>query len=244
MLKVELHAHTDRDPLDHIRHSTRDLIDHAAALGYDALAVTLHNRYFDPADEEAYARERGIVLIPGIEKSIHHRHVLLLNFPPSCEQVHEFEDIAALKRSAGGLVIAPHPFYPIPSALGDHLERHADVVDAVEVNSMYTRLVNFNTRALAWARRRQKPLVGNTDLHLLDQMGTTYTMVDAEANSASICEAIRAGRAEVRTSPLSTARAGWIYARMVTLGLTGRIQKVLSLRRTPVKGRAANGRSE
>ena len=48
VLKVELHAHTDDDPLDRIGHSTEQLIDRAAALGYDAIAVTLHNRYFDP----------------------------------------------------------------------------------------------------------------------------------------------------------------------------------------------------
>jgi predicted metal-dependent phosphoesterase TrpH len=231
VLKVELHAHTDRDPLDDIAHSTRDLIDRAATLGYQALAITLHNRYFDPAGDAAYARERGIVLIPGVERSIHHRHVLLLNFPPSCADVHSFDDIAALKQSSGGIVIAPHPFYPIPSALGDRLERHRDLVDAVEVNSMYTRLVNFNRRAIAWARANGKPLVGNTDLHLLDQMGTTWTWVDAEPDADAICDAIRAGRAEVRSEPLSTVRAGWIYARMVTSGLTGRLERLFGGRR-------------
>jgi predicted metal-dependent phosphoesterase TrpH len=230
VLKVELHAHTDRDPLDHIAHSTRELIDRAAALGYHALAITLHNRYFDPADDMEYARDRGIVLLPGIERSIHHRHVLLLNFPPSCADVHEFDDIAALKQSSNGLVIAPHPFYPIPSALGDHLERQRDLVDAVEVNSMYTRLVNFNARAIRWARAHGKPLVGNTDLHLLQQLGTTWTDVDAEPHADAICAAIRDGRVAVRTEPLSTLRAGWIYTRMVTLGLTGRIGKVVTRR--------------
>jgi predicted metal-dependent phosphoesterase TrpH len=228
MLKVELHAHTDRDPLDVISHSTRDLIDRAAALGYQALAITLHNRYFDPAEEGAYARERGIVLIPGIERSIAHRHVLLLNFPPRCADVRTFDDIATLKASsANGLVVAPHPYYPIPSALGPWLDRHHDLIDAVEVNSMYTRMVNFNARAIRWARAHGKPLVGNTDLHVLDQMGTTFTLVDAEPEAGAICEAIRAGRAEVRTQPLSTVRAGWIFVRMITMGLAGRIEKVL-----------------
>jgi predicted metal-dependent phosphoesterase TrpH len=53
------------------------------------------------------------------------------------------------------------------------MERHLDVIDAVEVNAMYTRLLDFNRRAIAWARANGKPLVGNTDLHVLDQMGTT-----------------------------------------------------------------------
>ncbi len=228
MLKVELHAHTARDPLDHVAHSSRELIDRAAALGYHALAITLHNRYSDVVDDAAYARERGIVLIPGIERSIHHRHVLLLNFPGSCADVRSFEDVAALKRSwPRGLVVAPHPFYPIPSALGRELDRHRDLVDAVEVNSMYTRVVNFNRRAIDWARANGKPLVGNTDLHLLDQLGTTWTLVDARPHADAICDAIRAGRTEVRTRALSVPRAGWIYARMVKLGATGRARRVL-----------------
>jgi predicted metal-dependent phosphoesterase TrpH len=222
VLKVELHSHTDRDPLDLVSHSIEGLIDRAAALGYQGLAITLHDRYTDGTEAAGYARERGIVLLPGIERTVARRHVLLINFPEACAAVRTFDDIAALKRSSRGLVIAPHPFYPIPSALGADLERRAELFDAVEVNSMYTRLVNFNARAIRWARNHGKPLVGSTDLHLLEQMGTTYTLVDAEPDAAAICEAIRAGRVEVRTEPLSTLRAGWCFARMLAGGARGR----------------------
>ena len=70
MVKLELHAHTDDDPADRIAHSTRQLIDRAAALGYGALAITLHDRYFDPAPHAAHASDRGIVLLAGIERTI------------------------------------------------------------------------------------------------------------------------------------------------------------------------------
>jgi predicted metal-dependent phosphoesterase TrpH len=223
VLKVELHAHTDRDPLDRISHSTERLIDHAAALGYQALAITLHDRYVDPAPYAAYARDRGLVLIPGIERTIGRRHVLLLNFPPACAGVRTFEDIAKLKASANGLVVAPHPYYPIPSALRGCLHEHRHLFDAVEVNAMYTRLVNFNARAIRWAHAHGKPLIGNTDLHLLEQMGTTFTLVDAPADADAICEAIRAGRTEVRTTPLSTIGAASIFSRMVAAGIAGRL---------------------
>ena len=48
---------------------------------------------------------------------------------------------------------------------------------------MHTRALDFNRRAVAWARANGKPLVGNTDLHLLGQMGSTYSMVDAEPDA-------------------------------------------------------------
>ena len=43
MLKVDLHIHTSDDPVDRIPHTTTDLIDRAAQLGYDAVAITLHD---------------------------------------------------------------------------------------------------------------------------------------------------------------------------------------------------------
>lgn len=222
MVKVELHSHVDLDPLDRIPHSARQLIDRAAALRYQALAITLHNRYYDPLEDAGYARERGIVLIPGIERSIHARHVLLLNFPRECETVRSFEDIVALKARWGGLVVAPHPYYPMPTSLGVQLEANHGLFDAIEYNAMYTRWLNFNRRAAAWARARGKPLVGNSDLHRLEQLGTTYSLVDAEPHADAICDAIRAGRVELRTQPLSSFRAGLIFTKMAIAGTLGR----------------------
>lgn len=223
MIKLELHTHTDEDPADRITHSTRQLMDRAASLGYGALAITLHDRYVDPAPHAAYARDRGIVLLPGIERTIGRRHILLINFPAACADVRSFEDIARLKQQCGGLVVAPHPFYPIPSALGAALDRHAALFDAVEVNAMYTRFIDFNRRAVKWARAHDKALVGNTDLHLLDQMGTTYSLVDAEPNADAICDAIRSRRVEVRTDPLSSLRAVQLFSGMCWGGIKGRL---------------------
>lgn len=222
MLKIELHTHTDHDPLDRIPHTARELIDHAAALDYQALAITLHDRFYDPAADMAYARERGILLIPGMERTIGRRHVLLVNFPPECASVRTFEDIATLKARCRGLVVAPHPFYPIASSLGRELEAHAQLFDAVEYNAMYTPWLNFNRRAEAWARARGKPMVGNSDLHRLEQLGTTYSLVDAEPHPDAICDAIRAGRVEVRTTPLPSSRAALIFAKMTVVGALGR----------------------
>jgi predicted metal-dependent phosphoesterase TrpH len=225
VLKVELHAHTGLDPVDYIPYSTRQLIDRAAALGYGAVAITLHDRYYDPSADSEYARGKGLVLIPGIERTIHRRHVLLLNFPADCARVESFGDVRALKqRFPNGLVIAPHAFYPITSAMGSDADEYEDMIDAVEVNSMFTPRVNFNSRAIAWARAHGKPLVGNTDLHLLEQLGTTYTLVDAAPNANDICAAIRAGKVEVRSTALSEFRAGWIFSRMLGGGLIGRIR--------------------
>ena len=88
---------------------------------------------------------------------------------------------------------------------------------------MYTRRIDFNRRAFALAKTHHKPLVGNTDLHRLDQLGTTYSLVDADPDPDAICDAIRAGRVEVRTEPISLRRAGLTMTRMAIGGLLGRV---------------------
>ena len=222
MLKIELHAHTDHDPLDRIPHSARQLIDHAANLGYRGLAITLHDRFYDSRADCDYARERSVVLIPGIERTVVGRHVLLINFPAECESVRTFEDIARLKSRCAGLVVVPHAFYPTGSSLGRYLDGYRALIDAIEVNAMYTRWLNFNRRAVDWALAHGKPIVGNTDLHRLEQLGSTYSLVDADAHPDAICEAVRAGRVQIRSQPLSMRRAGLTFGKMLVCGALGR----------------------
>jgi predicted metal-dependent phosphoesterase TrpH len=203
MLKVELHTHTADDPVDRIPHTLTQLIDRAAALGYHALAVTLHERQLDIRPFAGYAADRGIVLIPGMERSIEGRHTLLLNFRSGAEDVRTFDDLARLKRRQPGLVVAPHPFFPAPSCLGNRLDRHASLFDAVERNAMFTASLDFNRRAEQWAASHGKPVVGNCDVHRLRQLGTTYSIVDAEPHPDSICAAIAAGHVRVESRPLT-----------------------------------------
>jgi predicted metal-dependent phosphoesterase TrpH len=228
MVKVELHTHTSDDPVDYIPHTSFELIDRAAALGYGAVAITLHDRQLDIRPLESYAAARGVVLIPGIERSIEGRHVLLLNFPAGTEDVQSFDDLRRLKaQTPGGLVVAPHPFFPGGNSLFGTLTEHADLFDAVEWNAMYTSSLNFNGRAQAWARRHGKPMVGNGDVHRLQQLGTTYSLVDAEPNAASICAAIAAGRVRVVTEPVSWATAVTVVGSMFAADIFRRGSRAL-----------------
>jgi predicted metal-dependent phosphoesterase TrpH len=155
----------------------------------------------DPADRIPYSTHELI------ERTIEGRHVLLLNFSRASESVQSFEDLAQLKESESGLVIAPHPFYPIGSALRGHATRHASLFDAVEVNAMFTRAIDFNRAAVSWAARHGKPIVGNGDIHRLEQLGTTYTLIDADRDAGEICAAVIAGRVHVEARPLTSTLA-------------------------------------
>lgn len=230
MLKVELHTHTGDDPHDAIPYDARALLDRAAELGYQALAITLHDKQFDIHQVSTYARERGIVLIPGVERTVCGKHVLLLNFPQDAEGVRSFEDIRDLKAGSSGIVIAPHPFYPARCCLGRYMERYADLFDAVELNAFYTTRIDFNRPALRWARAHRRTIVGNADVHRLQQLGSTYSFIDAAPDANDICAAIRAGRVVVRTQPIHLVRAAMLFGSLMAANLS----RSLHVRRQPV----------
>ncbi len=231
MLKADFHLHTADDPIDCIPHSTYELIDKASALGFHALAVTLHDAQFDVARVRDYARDRGIVLVPGVERTLEGRHVLLLNFPPEAERVASFDALAGLRRRCPeGLVVAPHPFFPHASCLRGLLDRHAPLFDAVEVNAFYLRSIDFNRAAVRWARAHGRPLVGNSDSHRLSMLGATYSLVDADPGSdaTAICDAVRRGRVSVRTRPLAAFEAAAYLASIHTAKWRGVRSAVLA----------------
>ena len=233
MLKADLHTHSSEDPVDRIPYDARALIGRAAALGYSALAVTLHDRQLPLTELTAMARDCGVVLVPGIERTIRGKHVLLLNFPPAAEQVSDFDELARLRGRSNGLVVAPHPFYPHPTALGRLVETHAGLFDAVEVNAFYTRLVDFNRPAVRWAREHGKPLVGNGDVHRLSQLGRTFSLIDAEPHADAICAAIREGRVSVHTQPLRVSEAAWLIGDL----LAGDVARIARRARSEAKRR-------
>ena len=212
MLKVELHSHSGDDPADPIPYTTFELIDRAAALGYDALAITLHDHQLDLRPFRAYAADRGVVLIPGVERTVEGRHVLLLNYVRGTDGVRTFADLRRLKARASGLVVAPHAYFPARSCLRGQLGRHADLFDAIERNAMYTRGLDFNLAAERFALAHGKPMVGNGDVHRLQQLGTTFSLVDAERDATAICEAIAAGRVGVESRPLAWAEAAGLIS--------------------------------
>ncbi|RPJ07709.1 MAG: hypothetical protein EHM36_06455, partial [Deltaproteobacteria bacterium] len=121
-LKVDLHLHTAEDPLDQIKHTARELISKAAGQGFDVLAITNHHSLTFNQDLFSYARERGVLLIPGVEVSIRRRHVLLLN-PPAGKNISDFKSLSGLRRPET-LIVAPHPYFPGMYSLNGSLLKH------------------------------------------------------------------------------------------------------------------------
>ena len=50
-------------------------------------------------------------------------------------------------------------------------------------------------------------MTGNGDIHRLRQLGTTYSLVEAEPHADAICAAVRTGKVQVVAAPRSLAFA-------------------------------------
>jgi predicted metal-dependent phosphoesterase TrpH len=222
-LKADLHLHTAEDPLDRVRHTAKELISKAADENFDVISITNHHQMTFNDGLLSYSRERGILLIPGVEMTIERRHVLVLN-PPPHRMCSDFLSLSRLCRPET-LIVAPHPYFPGTYSLNGYLLKHQNLFDALEYCHFYSSMINFNQKALEVCQSFGFPLIGNSDAHFLSQLGTTYSLIYAEKNLDSIFAAIRGNRVEVVTRPLKPLEMGSIANRFLRMKLRAKIGK-------------------
>lgn len=212
MIKGDFHLHTNAVQLNHGRFSPKELIDKAASYNFQVLSFTEHARiknkfyknYLRSYDNaRQYAKTKNILLIPGAELQIENCHVLAINFKANVEKYHTFDDLYKLKNE-NVVLIAAHPFY-IKHSIGKKLYEHNKLFDAFEISHFYTRWFNPNKKTFRYAKKINKPLIASSDAHHKWQFNNNhFTMLDCEKNLDSVLEAIRKGRLEISTRPISS----------------------------------------
>ncbi|MCJ7582398.1 MAG: PHP domain-containing protein [Candidatus Aminicenantes bacterium] len=204
-LKVDFHIHTAEDPKDYIPYSSFQLIDVASQKGFDALAITNHDAVYYNPELVKYAENKGILLIPGMEATFSDAHVLILNpdfqINPEGRSIEELSTI----KNEDNLIIAPHPFFLRFKSLDTDLLTYIHLFDAIEFSQYYNRLINFNKKAVDTAKEFKKPLIATSDCHFIWQFGDTYSLVEAKKDIPSIIAAVKSGKIEIFTKPISLA---------------------------------------
>ena len=209
MLKADLHTHINLDPIDEIEYSYQDLINKAAELHYDVLAITCHDKVVVTTAMKEYARTHNILLISGAELTIEGNHVLVYNITEKDRaSINTLEDLQKLKdknnKNKDILIIAPHPFHYKSFCLKDKIVHHLNLFDAWEYSFFYHRFWDPNNKTLKLATKYSKPLIANGDVHDLCYFGRNYTSIDSIKEEKKVIEAIKQGKTKVVTHPLST----------------------------------------
>lgn len=198
-----MHIHTSEDPKDGrgIKYSAKEIIDFAASKGFEILSITNHDNLFYNEDIAKYAESKGILLIPGIEKTLYKKHILLYNVSQEeADSVVTFEDLEKIKKP-GNLIVAAHPFFPT-IGLGKKFLQNVSLFDGIEYSSFCCMVVNFNKKAVEVAKENNKPIIGNSDLHIQHYFNRTYSMIDSDKDVASVISAIKNRKVNLVTNPM------------------------------------------
>jgi Predicted metal-dependent phosphoesterases (PHP family) len=197
VLSVELHTHSalshdGRDPVDL-------LLQQAAAVGLDALAVTDHDEIDASVEAAELAAEYGLVGIVGMEVTSAAGHVLAFGIDELVPSGLSFDETLDRIREAGGIAVVPHPFQKTRHGVAAHVSRdQLASADAIEVYNSRLFTGRANRQAEKFAIRQNLPMTAGSDAHISEMVGQAVTEVGADERSAdAILSAIADGRTSV-----------------------------------------------
>ena len=196
--RADLHIHTrfsDGWP------SPVQVVEQAARLGLDVIAVTDHDTLEGALRATDYAsrREGAPQVIVGEEVSTREGHVVGLfleaRIRPGLSAAATVEAI----HGQGGLAFAAHPFWRTERQARDGRVRgigwRAAVLDfdAIEVENSTPGFYLFNQMAGRLNQEARLAALGNSDAHILDAVGRSYTSFPGRT-SVAVRRAIEARR--------------------------------------------------
>lgn len=117
-LQADLHLHTSQRPEEFVRPDARIVIDRAARQRFQVLSITNHDTLSYSEELAGYARERGILLIPGGGSYYRGEACAPLQPGRAAPWIRTFGDLRRPK-GPGWLLLAAHPFFPGPTCLLD-----------------------------------------------------------------------------------------------------------------------------
>lgn len=193
--KANLHMHTSDDPRDYIEYSAYEAIKEAARLGFEVIAITCHGKFVNNKEYIEYGEKNGVLIIPGIEAFIEKKHVVILNPQKNIESVNTFEDLIDYKKNNPNIfIIAPHPFFPSFSSLFGKFKKNVQLFDAIEHSWFFSKLIDFNTKAIDTAKKHKLPFISTSDTHDLSFLNDNFAIIHAkEKTIQSVFDAIKNG---------------------------------------------------
>jgi len=201
-LKANLHAHSK------VSDGTRqpqEVIDAYAALGYDVLMISDHNKIcsYDGLDP------KGLVLIPGYENGNELPHIQHINAKTVCEVHDDRQETIDFIRADGGLPILNHPNWwrefdhiPIKKMLEWQGYHGMEIANSLAKWQLGNHLALDKWDQLLSLGRRVVGF-GNDDSHSPRRDGETFNMLLAREKSfEGALEAITQGSLYVSTGVL------------------------------------------
>ncbi|MEI6136368.1 MAG: CehA/McbA family metallohydrolase [Chloroflexota bacterium] len=202
---IDLHTHTRFGSTDAML-DPDELIERSKAAGLDAVVLSEHDHTWSREDIRALGQRHNFLVLPGLEVSTNHGHILVYGVEVFDPSMREPEVLADLVRSANGAMVAAHPYRLHAPMDWRNAEEHARAVMAALANPAYelahaVEVINGHGRpeqnhfselvALGLGR----PGTAGTDSHQASDIGKAATYFDRDIrNERDLIEEILAGR--------------------------------------------------
>ncbi len=195
-VKADLHVHSNYSPDSLI--SPKDIVYFAKKRGLNAVAITDHNRVEGALKIAKETSE--LLVIPGIEVSSAHGHIVGLNVKEVIQKRLTAEETVDRIHAAGGVAIACHPFALMKGSVGKYVNAKFDAVEVINASAMPFRC--SVRKAQRTAEAFGLPCIAGTDAHYGPQIGSAYTVIDAELNVDAVMKAIVDGKCQPFGAPV------------------------------------------
>jgi predicted metal-dependent phosphoesterase TrpH len=175
----------------------KDIVYYSKKRGLNAVAVTDHNNI-----EGAWkiAKETDFLIIPGMEVSSRDGHIVALNVSRLISSGLSADETVEQIHEANGVAIACHPHAYFKGSLRQYVSAKFDAIEVINARAFpFKRSVKMAEKSAA---RFGLSRVAGTDAHYGPQIGSGYTVIDAEPNVDAVSKAIVAGRCQPFGQPV------------------------------------------
>jgi len=190
-LKIDLHVHTVYS--NDASTTLREVIAYSKKQGLNGVAITDHDTLKGALK---LTKQKRVTVVPGIEICTLHGHVLAFNVTEPIPPKLSLPEAVQRVHDLGGIAVAAHPahparFFKIGITRRAAMVSNFDAIEVINSSAFPFFLSTYLSRKLA--QRLNLPQTGGSDAHQASEIGTAYTVVNADSNIDDIVEAIRKG---------------------------------------------------
>ncbi len=176
MMKCDLHIHTFYSYDSSA--SPEEIVEAALKKGVNCLAICDHGETRGAAEAIDYAKDKPILIIPGIEIKSREGDILGLNIKEIIKNKLSASETIKRIKELGGLAIIPHPFGRFCS-FKENLENIIKEIDGIEVLNA-SIFGPGNQKALGIARKYNLPFTCGSDAHFPNFVGRVFLEIPGE----------------------------------------------------------------
>ncbi|UCE44058.1 MAG: PHP domain-containing protein [Candidatus Bathyarchaeota archaeon] len=187
-LKIDLHVHTCYSS-DGVT-TLREVAAYAKRRGLDGVAITDHDTVEGALKLQG---KKGLIVVPGIEVTTLGGHVLALNVTSPVPSGLTLSQTIQKIHEINGVAVMAHPFALLKVARAACGPQSFDAIEVINASTVPFAISTHLSRRLAF--RLNLPQVAGSDAHYGPEIGSAYTLVNADPEADEVAHSIKKGAA-------------------------------------------------